>query len=420
MTQATHQNHGLSLFDGRPFFEKALIYGVKNGLIDQQKLNAILSDAPKGIVQIARYFGTEFLRPELELAKVRMVNLMSLHLEHASGGDVHVAAILLRDNSILSRSKAGSDMLKSLIVMPQNTHFGMNESSSFTDKQIPLLSKWTLRDYSDYQTELAKREKVAVLMDAATYLAHDLGVDADELHDAAKDSEAVIRTALLVYSMQLHDMPDWPMFEKMIQHLRQQMASSLHTTASKKARNNKTLSIQWPNDLPPRFQEVVAELATSVEQDLPKIIESKISIRQLFDQTPAFMGRYFWLEDFIAEVENFERAVSKEWEKASAGRSDDASLLTLWLTMASASTLRTDLSEKQAKTLLRKIKKNNFSPEKVEAFIQDFAPLVHQQDYLKLWQDFVHEALPLFKSDQSFAEHDALQLLRRECNIIDK
>mgnify|MGYP006210518819 FL=1 len=212
MSDLKNKNSGISLFDGRPFFEKALLYGLKNGLIDEVKLAAILSDAPKGIVQIARYFGTEYLRPELELAKVRMVNLISLHLEQASYGDVHAAAVLLRDHSILSRSKAGSDMLKALIVMPQNSHFGMNETRKFTDKQIPLLNKWSLRDFAEYSSELAKREKVAVLIDAATYLAHDLGLDADELHDAAKDSEAVIRTALLVYSMKQHDMPDWPMF----------------------------------------------------------------------------------------------------------------------------------------------------------------------------------------------------------------
>lgn len=419
MSESNNQNHGITMFDGRPFFEKALIYGVKNGLIDQQKLATILADAPKGIVQIARYFGTEFLRPELELAKVRMVNLMSLHLEQASYGDLHAAAILLRDNSILSRSKAGSDMLKALIVMPQNSHFGMNESRSFTDKQIPLLSKWTLKDYADYYTELAKREKVAVLIDAATYLAHDLGLNADELHDAAKDSEAVIRTALLVYSMKQHDMPDWPMFEKLIKDLRQKLLKSALSVSAKKAVAAKPFVITWPADLPERFLKVVQELAQSIEQDITKILDPDISIRKLFDQTPAFIGRYFWQEDFISEVENFERSVSKEWDKATGGRSDDASLLTLWMSLATASPLRTDLTEKQAKALIRKIKKNGLNSVVAIEFIQKFAPVLHQDDYLKVWADFLHEAEPLLKSDQSFAEKDGLQLLRRECNVID-
>ncbi|TAH14307.1 MAG: hypothetical protein EAZ11_00015, partial [Curvibacter sp.] len=149
------QPQAVSLFDARPFFEKALAHGLQHGLIDQARLDAICTDAPKGMVQIARYFGTEFLRPELEQAKDRMVNLVSLYLEHSSGGDLHRAAEALRDHSFLSRSKGGSDMLKALIAMPQTTHFGMNERSGFRDEHIPLLAKWALRSLPDYEAELA-------------------------------------------------------------------------------------------------------------------------------------------------------------------------------------------------------------------------------------------------------------------------
>jgi hypothetical protein len=135
----------VSLFDARPFFEKALVYGVQHGIIPPEKIEAINTDAPKGMVQIARYFGSEFLRPELEKARDRMLNLVSLYLEHSTGGDLQQAAESLRDYSFLSRSKGGSDMLKALIAMPQNSHFGMNEHGGFTDDHIPQLAKWALR-----------------------------------------------------------------------------------------------------------------------------------------------------------------------------------------------------------------------------------------------------------------------------------
>ena len=67
----------VALFDARPFFEKALVYGLQHGIIDQSRLDAIQTDAPKGMVQIARYFGSEFLRPELEKARDRIINLVS-------------------------------------------------------------------------------------------------------------------------------------------------------------------------------------------------------------------------------------------------------------------------------------------------------------------------------------------------------
>ena len=76
--QVAAQPSAVSLYDARPFFEKALQYGVQNGLISQTRLDAMCVEAPKGMVQIAAYFGSEFLRPELEKARERMVNLISL------------------------------------------------------------------------------------------------------------------------------------------------------------------------------------------------------------------------------------------------------------------------------------------------------------------------------------------------------
>ena len=177
-------SQSVSLFDARPFFEKTLAYGLQHGLISQAKLASIRTDAPKGMVQIARYFGTEFLRPELERARDRMVNLVSLYLEQTCGGDLQKAAESLRDNSFLSRSKGGSDMLKALIAMPQNSHFGMHEGGGFSDDQIPLLAKWALRPLPEYQAEFALRSQVAVVVDAAIWFANRLGLEESDLEKA--------------------------------------------------------------------------------------------------------------------------------------------------------------------------------------------------------------------------------------------
>ena len=70
----------LAAFDDRPFFEKALSYGVEQDIITPARVQNIKDDFSKGIVQIANYFGTAHLRPELELALLRMINLISLYL----------------------------------------------------------------------------------------------------------------------------------------------------------------------------------------------------------------------------------------------------------------------------------------------------------------------------------------------------
>lgn len=396
----------VSLFDSRPFFEKALTHGIEHGLIGQDKLDAIRADAPKGMVQIARYFGTEYLRPELELARDRIVNLVSLHLAHSTEGDLHRAAELLRDHSFLSRSKAGSDMLKALITMPQTTHFGMNERSGFRDEHIPLLAKWSLKTLTEYQMELASRSRAAAVVDAAIWMAGQMGMDVEELEEAGKDAEAVIRTALLARACKRSSLPDWVTFEKMILALRKRYL----------AKPGK-LPLTVPADLPSEWTELVESIRDSVWADSVKWLESDLSVRKLFDQTPAFMGRYFWLEDAILEVDQFDKNVSKAWAKATGGNDDESSLLTLFLCMAAGSPAKTVLTEKAASTLVKKIRKSGLQPTLPLQFIEANAPAEHLEDYASLWNNFIEESSATLASDHDYTFNDAVALLRRECNI---
>jgi hypothetical protein len=404
----------VALHDARPFFEKALQYGVSHGLIDASKLDAICADAPKGMVQIARYFGSEFLRPELEKSRDRMVNLVSLYLEHSTGGDLRKAAESLRDHSFLSRSKGGSDMLKALIATPQNSHFGMNERGGFTDKHIPLLAKWSLRSLADYQAELSQRSAVAHVIDAAVWLAHDLGVDADDLEDSGKDAEAVIRTALLTQAMGGTRMPDWVAFEKLVTALRKKFgapAKKMDTPTGPGA------AVGMPKGLPDEFRVVVDKVRQSVIADFPRILDATVPARKLFDQTPAFIGRYFWIEDVLGEVDHHDRSVSEAWSKATGGHSDDSSLLTLFICVATGTAPKTLLTEKGAAALIRKIRKSGIQAERAHQYILAHAPVQHQDDYTRLWESFIEDARPTLQSDLDYALKDALALLRRECNL---
>ena len=171
-TPAPASPASVSLYDARPFFEKALQFGVQNGLIDRHKLETICTEAPKGMVQIARYFGNEFLRPDIEQAKGRIVNLVSLYLESTSGGDLRRAAESLRDHSFLSRSKGGSDMLKTMLALPESTSFHTRLDSDDVDERgvVKGLDEWSLRSFADYQTELARRQPIQQEIDAALWL----------------------------------------------------------------------------------------------------------------------------------------------------------------------------------------------------------------------------------------------------------
>ena len=158
---------------------------------------------------------------------------------------------------------------------------------------------------------------------------------------------------------------------------------------------------------------------------------AKLQPRKLFDKTPAFMGRYFWVEDALAEVDQFDRAASSAWNKATGGHGDDSSLLTLFLCIATGSPAKTLLTGKAAAGLVRKIRKNRkgtktgvnaaidagINADLASQYIRDHAPEQHQDDYLRLWQSFIEDALPTLQSDFDYELKDALALLRRECNV---
>jgi hypothetical protein len=295
-------------------------------------------------------------------------------------------------------------MLKALIAMPQNSHFGMHESTGFTDEHIPLLAKWALRTLPEYQAELALRSQIALLVDSAIWFAEALGKDMSDLEEAGKDAEAVIRTGLLALATRHKDMPDWVAFEKMVVALRKKRVAN-------------PLAIALPKDLPEAFRATVEGVRQSVVADLPKILDPSVAPRKLFDQTPAFMGRYFWLEDPLNEVDHFERTSSAAWDTATGGHGDDSSLLTLFLCLATGSKPKTLLTEKAAATLMRKIRKTGLKAPLADLFIVNHAPKNHQSDYLELWESFVADALPTLQSDFDIAQKDAMALLRRECNI---
>jgi len=394
----------IALFDNRTFFEKVLLFGIQHGILDAAKLDSIQNDAPKGMVQIARYFGSEFLRPELEKSRDRIINMVSLNLEHESQGDLSTAAKLLREHSFMSRSKAASDMLKALIAMPQNSHFGMNELGGFSDKHIPQLAKWSLCSLAEYQSELAKRQAVVLLIDAAQWFADSLGLDADELHDAGPDAEAVIRTALLVRQTSSAKMPDWVAFQQLIAALRKKNAA-------------KPLQLNVPKALPLEYKLIAKQVLEAVEMDLPKILDDALTPQKLFNQTPAFVGRYFWIEDSLAQVDHFDREASALWNKVTKGHSDDSSLLTLFLCVAAGVSGKTLLTEKSASALIRKIRKSGLQPSLASQFIQDHAPIQYQTDYLTLWNHFIEDAQATLQSDRDYKLHDALALLRNDCNI---
>ena len=395
----------LAHYDNRFFFEKVLAFGRAHGILNQERLDKLCEEAPKGMVQLARYFGTEYLRPDLEKARLRIISLVSLSLETQSDGDLRRAAESLRDNSLLSRSKAGADMLKALLVMPQSSHFGMNESAVFNEALIPKLDEWSFKPLHAYRAELQRRAAFSGQIEAAQWFAAQLELDEDELHESGHDADAIVRTGLLALNTKRTEFPEWKMFEKLVAYWSQQLEKD----------DGRRLVL--PKNLPPALVNIAQAAMESVASDLQKVAGGQAGIRKLFQNNPAFMGRYFWREDSLVAVVNYDRAVSKEWAKATEGSEEESALLTLFLCIAVGSPKKTVLTEKSAATLIRKLRKSGWQPELATEFIRQNAPFAFAQDYLALWEQFVQESSKILRSDMDYALNDAMALLRRECQV---
>jgi len=419
--EATTASSDISLYEARPFFEKALRYGITTGIIPAEKLASFQADGPKGMVQIARYFGTEFLQPELDKARERMVGLISLYLENSCDGDLAQAATLLRDHSLLSRSKAGSDMLKNLLTMADSTHFGLSENEDFHDDQIPLLGKWTQKTLLEYRSELTYRLEIKQKMDTAFWFAQTLGMPRKELKaactEASVDCEAIIRTCLLMQAAGLAHVPSWAQFEAAVMQLRKKSIAKKDRNISIKGGLN-PITLNLPPNLPMEFKPLAtATLHAMLRDDLPKILDASVKPQKLFFQNLTLLGRYFWLDDGLNEITEFERTVSDKWAKLTQGHTDDSSLLTLFLTIAADATPKTLLTATGAAALLKKLRKSGLDSEAVTVFIRDFAPHESQSDYRHLWLEFLGEAQRNLLDERDSRLTEGMAALHLHCNV---
>jgi hypothetical protein len=214
---------------------------------------------------------------------------------------------------------------------------------------------------------------------------------------------------LLVLHSKQQGMPDWVKFQSLITALRKPAKTA---TAP-------TLQLSLPKHLPAEFKVVVEQVRQSMLADGAKLLDNTIPMTKLFRQTPAFVGRYFWIEDSLTEIDHFDREASAAWNKVTQGHSDDGSLLTLFLSIAAGSAHKTLLTEKSAAALVRKVRKSGWHPQLANQFILEHAPAQHQSDYVQVWAHFVQDAQVTLISDRDYQLHDALALLRRDCNVID-
>lgn len=397
--------------DRRPFFEKALRFGLQHAIIAPSRLDLLVADGPKGIVQIANHFGTAHLRTDLEIARVRMVNLVSLYLEDLSDGDLHVAAASLRDKSFLAHSKGGSDLLKMLHAMPDSTLIGSHEVSA--DSQKYFLNDATYAAplaLDTYRAERAQRQDNQRRIALACWLGRKLGVGNDDLQAVLAD--AVIRCALLVLFI-----PD----AKLELPGATGLAKLLQAARKKAVKLDEARLSAFLADGPDDFQrQTRAAMTDFVAAEIPALRAGTQSVDALLHRDAD--GDYFINENVAEDLGEYDRLVAKEWTRVTKGDSDDPNVLaTLFLRLATGQPPAASLLQREAKEVIQTFRQRGFDSKAVIDYIEAHAPHQSQGELKHFWQEDLRPEAEVHLADTDPEMPDthmerALPYLRKTCN----
>ncbi len=400
-------NHRLATVDRRPYFEKALTHGVARRMIDPARCDAIVSDGAKGSVQVAQYFGTSHLFASLDNARKRIVHLVSLYLEHQYGDDLAKAAQSLQDNSFLSHSRGGNDLLKALHAMPESAVFdGGAQGQALKEFQDERTLAKPM-SCAAYRKELNRRDLNNRMLEAARWFAQDMNVPLAALDSVA--AEAVIRTALLRRLGRAGNCPNRAEFAALIETLRAALAG--------------TGKLKFPKglmaDVPVQHQPIAAAIRREIDKhDAPLLADLTKPLDAVLDMLDA---RYFLRDTGLEDIDAFDAFVSKEWQKLTKGKEDPFSRQTVLLCLAAGVRPKTTLSVPEARALIRRVRAHGFNTGVVVDLINTSAPFSIRSDLLSMWEEeFFPEAQERLQDASDDKYIYAMQFLTENCNIRKK
>ena len=399
----TAPTQALAAYDDRPYFTRALDHGLKNGLIDSEKLEGMRADGAKGVVQIADYFGTAHLRTDLDEAVKRMVNLASLYLEHLSEGNLNRAARSLQENTFLSHSRGGSQMLKSLFAMPTDTTIpdpaDVEDVKDFL-RERSLEEPWSV---AEFRARLEERRAYQNQIEAALWFADVMLIPREALIN--ESSESVLHACLLT-------------------RIAGRMEGSLLSADElkeflKTLRRSKTKLVideSVLDDVPGVHRKVIARhVASMVAKDIPRIKDVRIPFNDLVRE---YHDRFHPLS-LTLEISDYDAMVTDEWRRVTQGMTDSDSMNTIFLCLAAGKPPKPAITAAEAKAAIVAIRQNGASQKSVQEFILGSAPHQMIDGLIALWEDeFYPEMIEVFVLENlEDAPETVVRILAEHCHI---
>lgn len=389
--------------DKRPFFEKALSHGIQAGLLDETTIRSMIADGAKGTVQVAAHFGSSHLQADLENARKRVVNLVSLYLEEHCDGHLQRAAESLHDNGFLLHSRSGNDLLKALYQLPASTIISHADDRDFKDFQDlrTLAQPYTLRAY---RAERQLRLENDAMVKLAFWCADQMQLARSALADTS--AEAIVRTLILIRAAGGERYGSRSAFAALVDGVR--------------AKAQKARKLAVPEsllaDVPTGFESIAAKVRRKiVKHDVPLLLDATLALDAVFR---SFESRYFMDDSGLEDVDNFDALVSKAWHKVTKGKEDPYSRLTIFMCIATGIKPKPAVSELEAKKMVRLVRKSGFNSTAVVEFIRENAPFELGEALVALWEDeFLPEAEVRLCDEADTTMVRALQFLADQCIV---
>lgn len=401
----------LVALDTDRYFDKVLRFGVANGIIPAARFDQILAEGAKGIVQIANYFGSAHLRTDLEVAKERMITLVSLCLEARSEGDLLAAATSLNERSLLSHSKGGSDMLRTLSAMPtQSEDLGLPVAQS-GDAMRDDLDNWTFSsalDLQAYRAEVRTRQAIQDEVDFARWL---LAYFKEKGGSAAFNSEIVTSAMLVLF------VKDAPL--RMPTYL--DCVGLIAALRRKRSGPDEARLAGFMADVPASCSsQARSAIDAFAEHALPRIrCADQTADNLLYGVDPLNL---YIREDTDEDSRRYEPVELREWHRMTSRRGDDPKVrATLLLRVATGLDPQSTLLKREAREIVRVFRTSGFDSRAVIQFIDGDAPARIRDELKEFWNEELapeaQDALSVPDPDYPVAFMSrAVTYLRKTCN----
>ena len=393
----------IARIDNRPFFEKVLTYAVQSNLIEQEAIDRMVLDAAKGTVQVAAHFGSSHLHADLDNARIRVVNLVSLYLQESCNEDIDRAAKSLRDQAFLLHSRSGNALLRQLFDLPASTIITGAADVDFKEFQDrrTLLQPFSLAEFrKEHENRLAND----AILKLAFWFADRMNVSRGSLSDF--DATAVIRTGILTRLGKSTAHEGRGRFIEMIQEIRL------------RARTSGKLSVPAVllADVPQGFQDIAEKIRRKiVKRDVPLLLDATLPMDVLFSQLESY---YYIDESSLDDVGGYDALISQEWREVTKGKEDPFSRLTIFMCLATGLKPKPVVSLAEARKMIRAVRKNGFDSMAVTQFITAFAPFELREALTSLWEEeFFPEAEERLSdvNDQTLAR--GVRFLAEHCMV---